>query len=363
VAALVGPEGNSIGFLRFALASLVIVHHAYVLNGRNPPLLAATGGQVDLGIIAVTGFFVLSGFLITRSAERTHPLRYVWHRMLRILPAFWVCLIVCAFVFGPIFWAGDHGRLDGYLSIAERPPAGYVIDNAALYIHQTTIDTVLDTNPYPHTIDGSLWTLSYEFVWYLIAGMAAVLGILRRPWAALVVVGALAIVSLTAGSNGFGSIPLLGYALISRFGVAFCIGILAWVWRDRIPLDDRFAAIAGVLLVASALTRTVPLVGVPALAYCLFWAARRLPLRRFDARVDLSYGLYIYAFPVQQLLAMLGSRRLPTLVDIAFVLAITSALALISAIAIEQPALRLKHWTPRLGRRIASDDPPLVMEP
>jgi peptidoglycan/LPS O-acetylase OafA/YrhL len=363
VAALLGPNGNSIGFLRFALAALVVVHHAYVLNGRTPPLGARFGNQLDLGIIAVTGFFVLSGFLISRSAERTHPVRYLWHRMLRILPGFWVCLIVCAVVFGPIFWAGGHGGLAGYMTIEERPPAGYVLENAALYINQTTIDTVLAGNPYPHTIDGSLWTLSYEFVWYLIAGVAAVLGVLRRRWVALIVIGALAIGSLTAGSTALGSIPLLGYGLVSRFGVAFCLGILAWVWRDRIPLDDRLAAIAGVLLVVSALTRTVPLIGVPALAYGLLWAAWRLPLRRFDARFDLSYGLYIYAFPVQQLLAMLGSRRLPTFVDIVLVLAITSVLALASAIVIEQPALRLKHWTPRLGRRIASDDPPLVMEP
>jgi peptidoglycan/LPS O-acetylase OafA/YrhL len=362
VEALLGPAGNSIAFLRFALAALVVLHHAFVLNGRAAPLEASTGGQADLGIIAVTGFFVLSGFLIARSATRTHPARYLWHRALRILPAFWVCLIVCAALFGPIFWLHEHGTFDGYLSIQDGSPVGFVLANAGLYIHQTTVDTVLDTNPYKHAINGSLWTLSYEATWYLITGVLAVIGILGRRWLALLVVGGLAVAALTSGSTPLGSVPLLGYGLISRFGPAFCLGILAYVWRHRIPLNDRLAIVAVILMIVSGLTRTVPLVGVPALAYALLWASWRLPLRHFDARFDLSYGLYIYAFPVQQLLAMLGSRRLPTLVDFVLVLAITSALAVVSAVVVEQPALRLNHWTPRLRREIVPDEPSLVSE-
>jgi peptidoglycan/LPS O-acetylase OafA/YrhL len=77
VDAILGPDGNSIGFLRYALAALVVLHHAFVLNGHPPPLTASSGQTIDLGILAVTGFFVLSGFLITRSAERTSPGRYL----------------------------------------------------------------------------------------------------------------------------------------------------------------------------------------------------------------------------------------------------------------------------------------------
>jgi len=122
--------------------------------------------------------------------------------------------------------------------------------------------------------------------------------------------------------------------------------------------------VGALMLLAGVMATSVPMgLGALPIAYLVLWLGAALPLQGMARRHDISYGMYIYAFPVQQLLAMLGSRRLPTPVDIALVLAITSVLAVVSAIAIEQPALRLKHWTPRLGRRFASDDPPLVTEP
>ncbi len=88
VADLLGPDGNAIGLLRFGLAVLVIVHHSRVLGGFGlDPVLRFARDQADLGVFAVAGFFVISGFLVTRSAERSSSLRYLWHRALRVLPA------------------------------------------------------------------------------------------------------------------------------------------------------------------------------------------------------------------------------------------------------------------------------------
>ena len=355
--AILGPGGNSIGFLRYGLAALVVVHHAFVLNGRPDPSTAWTKGQFDLGIVAVSGFFVLSGFLIARSADRTRPLRFLWHRLLRIMPAFWVCLIVSALLFAPMFWIVERGSLAGFGSIEQRPPLGYVVANAGLFINQTTIDSLLSANPYRSAVNGSLWTLSYEFVWYLITGALAIAGVLGRPRLAAAVIAVLIGLHFAGDGNPVSSVPVVGYGIASRFGPAFGLGILAYLWRARLPLDDRLALAAAVAIVVGVLTGSVPVVSVPALAYLLLWAAWRLPIRRFDSRWDLSYGLYIYAFPVQQGLALLGSPRLPILISAALALAIASGLALVSYVVVERPALRLKHWTPRFGRGVTTAEP------
>ena len=97
VADLIGPGGNAIGLLRLSLALLVVVHHTRVLGGfGSDPVLRFARGQADLGVFAVAGFFTISGFLVTRSAERSSTARYLWHRALRVFPAFWVCLLVIA---------------------------------------------------------------------------------------------------------------------------------------------------------------------------------------------------------------------------------------------------------------------------
>ena len=360
--AILGPGGNSIGFLRYVLAALVVVHHAFVLNGLPDPSTAWTKGQFDLGIVAVTGFFVLSGFLIARSADRTRPLRYLWHRLLRIMPAFWVCLIVSALVFAPTFWIVEHGSLAGFRSIEHRPPLGYVIANAGLFINQTAIDGMLSTNPYRSAINGSLWTLSYEFVWYLITGALAIAGVLGRPRLAVAVIAVLIGLHFAGDSNPLSSVPVVGYGIASRFGPAFGLGIRAYLWRAKVPRADRLAVVAAAAMVVGVVSRTVPFVSVPALAYLLLWAAWRLPVRQFDSRWDLSYGLYIYAFPVQQGLALLGSPQLPVPVSAALALAIASGLALISYVVVERPALRLKHWTPRFGRAVTTARPAFVGE-
>jgi peptidoglycan/LPS O-acetylase OafA/YrhL len=350
--ALLHRQGNSIGFLRFALAALVILHHSYVLSGHRDPLDRLTRGNLDLGNVAVSGFFVLSGFLITRSAERAPSVwRYLWHRVLRIFPGFWVCLVVCAAVIGPFFWLVERGSLGGYAGISDQAPLGYVVSNAGLSINQTRIDGLLAGLPYPSAMNGSLWTLSYEFSWYLIAGALAVVGLLRSRWLALVAVVLLIAPQSLPGGHPLAGLPLFGYGLISRYALAFSLGILAYVWRHRVPLDDRLAIIGAILFAVSLLTKTVPVVGVPAMAYLILWAAWRLPFRRFDVRWDLSYGVYIYAFPVQQGLALLGAAALPVAVLFPLALATTIPFAFASYVLVERPALRLKGWTPRIPGR------------
>ena len=342
VADLLGPGGNAIGLLRFALAALVVVHHTRVLGGfGSDPVLRFARGQADLGVFAVAGFFAISGFLVTRSAERSSTARYLWHRALRVFPAFWVCLVMIAFVFGPIFWIHDHGGLAGYTETTDASPQGYLASNVLLLIDQTRIDHLLANNPYPTAVNGSLWTLAYEFSWYLVVALVAVVGLLRRRAVVLGLIAFLVVSNLLA-VDPLHDIPVIGYAFTSRFALAFSLGMAAYLWRDRIPLDDRLAVIAAVAFVVTLRFGAFSTVGMAALSYGVLWAAWRLPFRTFGTRIDLSYGVYIYAFPTQQTIAMFGGHALGAPLFLAASFAGSVPLAFLSQVLVERPALRLK---------------------
>jgi peptidoglycan/LPS O-acetylase OafA/YrhL len=150
-------------------------------------------------------------------------------------------------------------------------------------------------------------------------------------------------------------ILLAGYTgLLLRYGdimvvqvltllVYFAFGASAYLVRDRIPMSLSFAALAAVALLATLTTRVFVPVAIPCIAYLTLFTAMRLPLRGFDRRLDLSYGLYIYAFPVQQLLALYGVGALGFAPYFLSALAIAGALAAASWFAIEKPSLSLKH--------------------
>ncbi len=361
VADLIGPGGNAIGLLRFSLALLVVVHHTRVLGGfGSDPVLRFARGQADLGVFAVAGFFTISGFLVTRSAERSSTARYLWHRALRVFPAFWVCLLVIALVFGPFFWFHVHGTFAGYAETTDDGPLGYVANNVLLLINQTRIDHLLAGNPYPSAVNGSLWTLAYEFSWYLVVAVVAALGLLRRR---ILIVGLIAflVVAYLLASDPLQGIPIVGYALSSRFGLAFSLGMAAYLWRERIPLDDRLAALAAVVFVVTLRFGLFSSLGMAALAYGMLWAAWRLPFRRFGTRIDLSYGVYIYAFPIQQTIALLGGHRLGAPLFLAVSLVGILPLAFLSQVLVERPALRFKDVLRR--DRVTKGDPNALVDP
>ena len=123
------------------------------------PVEMLTHGILNAGSLAVGGFFVLSGFLLARSGERTGPTRFLWHRVLRIYPAFWTCLIVTAFIVAPIMYAAQFGSLHGFLAMNDGPIA-YVYHNATLIITQQNIGQLMSSYPDAFALNGSLWTLA-----------------------------------------------------------------------------------------------------------------------------------------------------------------------------------------------------------
>jgi peptidoglycan/LPS O-acetylase OafA/YrhL len=328
----IAPKANAIGFLRLTFALFVVIGHVYPLGGLGTdPISLVSGRQEQLNSIGLWGFFVLSGYLIASSSERSGTiLRFMWHRVLRIFPGYWVCLTVTAFVFGSLMWTLEHGELSSFLSI---DPLSYVISNAALYIRQPGLPGLLVDQPLAYYLNGSLWTLLPEFVCYIVLGIAGFLGWLR-PRVALAVFVTLVVLAFFKSDQ--------------RTFTYFAAGVAAYMWRDRLNLaDGRLALIASGWLLASVVLGLYWWLGIVPLAYLVLFAAARLPFRDVGRKFDLSYGVYIYAFPTQQLLGLAGVPTLGVAPYFVATLSVVLPLALASWVLVESPALRLKGFHPK----------------
>ncbi len=350
---------NSLNFLRLVFAVIVIVSHAFIAGGFKP--LDDIHG-VASGTLAVFGFFAISGYLIARSADRNNAGRYLWQRFLRIFPAFWACLLMTAFVFGPIaWWSVPHscGSISCYLR-APSGPLDYIWRNFLLHMNQESISGTPTgkTHPLPWTSwNGSLWTLFYEFLCYLLILGLAVIGFLRVKSATLAVgIGAFILsVWCTAESKSLADFNVFHnwvWMNLLKFAVVFLAGTLIYLYRDHIPDSGWIAMTCGGLVLASLYLpdgKAVPgfdfaysTLFLPLLAYPVLWLGAHLPFRSIGAKNDYSYGVYIYAFPVQQLCAVWAFQRWGYIPYLALVILGTVPLAMGSWWAIERHALKLK---------------------
>jgi peptidoglycan/LPS O-acetylase OafA/YrhL len=334
-------RSNNIGFLRFLFAATVVWSHAFPLGGfGEDPLSRLNFNAPTTGLLAVGGFFVLSGFLITRSYETVCSVgRFIWHRFLRIFPAFWTCLVVTAFGLAPLAFAYQHGTLHHYFG--EIPaPWSYVASNFFLAIYQQRIGTLFAHVPSPFDTNLSLWTLSPEFLCYLCVAALGIVGIIRRARGAVGIIALLLFATYAALRWHYGNIYLIQ---VEALFVYFAFGAFAYLNRDRIPMAAGIALLCLATLLATLTTKGFAYVVIPCVAYLTLFAAMRLPVRSFDRRVDVSYGLYIYAFPVQQLLAMYGVTKFGFTPYFVCALGVALALAAASWFTIEKPSLSLKH--------------------
>ncbi len=356
------PRSNSLNLLRLVLAAMVVFSHSITLGGYGVEYVLH---WTTLGTLAVFCFFGISGYLIARSAEGHAFGRFVWHRALRILPAFWVCLVVVAFGFAWLGWLhSDHAC--GFSCFVQGPssPLRYVTHNAFLRTTQLTVAGTLRGVPFPYAWNGSTWTLFYEFICYLLVGVLGLVGALRAraavvtvaavAWALLVVVTA--VPSLNIQFNAFHHWELTN---ILRFVPVFLTGTIIYLYRERIP-DSGWIAVGSI--VAMLLTYLIPIGnGVPSttltrsdlfaalLAYPTLWLGAHLPGRSIGTRNDYSYGLYIYAFPVAQLLALWGVYKWGYAPYTALTFLAVAPLAAASWWLVEKRCLRLKDvagpWT------------------
>jgi peptidoglycan/LPS O-acetylase OafA/YrhL len=305
------PKSNSIGFLRFFLATLVVFSHSFLLaHSSSDPLGKWSIGDIDLGDVSVECFFALSGFLIAGSYFRTSDLwRYFWHRSLRIFPGFWACLVVIAFLIGPFVYLLKSGSIAGYFNTGSENPFAYVTANLFLFMRNRYITGLFTDNPYPSVVNDSLRTLSTEFVCYVAIIGLGILFSFKKSRA--IVLGLFCLCLLLYNRESFsgliGAAPSLNINF-PRLPLFFLGGVVFFLYQDRIILNSWLCAIATLLSLVGLKMGFYNFIGPLLLPYMLFWLAIHLPFKNFEKSVggDYSYGIYIYAYPIQQSLTSLG---------------------------------------------------------
>ena len=335
---------NNFNLIRAVAATAVLVSHAWPLSlgaGTPEPLLAIVGAS--LGTLAVYVFFAISGFLIAMSFARSNsPQVFLAARTLRLFPGLLVSLLLVAFVMGPLVTALPVAE---YLTDPALPL--FVLRNMALVSPAYELPGVFAGNPYP-AVEGSIWTLVHEVVCYMGVLVAGLLGAFRerhRMAICLSVYGAVWLAYLIAWHGLHPKVDAL-----HRLSLPFATGVLFFVLRDRLVLSGW--GVLAAWAVWGLARGTVPAAVGPALilalAYSTFWLAYvpRGPILAYNRLGDYSYGLYIYAFPLQGLMVWLFGPMGPGM-NIALALPATLACAIMSWHLVEAPALALRH---RLGR-------------
>jgi peptidoglycan/LPS O-acetylase OafA/YrhL len=347
---------NSLNFLRLVLAAVVLVSHAIALGGFG---IQNGINQSSFGQIAVYGFFGISGYLIAGSAMRNHAGRYLWQRFLRIFPAFWACLVVTALLIGVIGWVSRppvHCGLSCYFT-AKDGPYSYIYRDFLLRMNQNSIAGTPTGGGAPLAWNGSVWTLFYEFICYVILMVLAVVGLLRYRavtlWLTITLWTAIVVITLTPSLDSqFNLFENDTTMNLLKFAAVFMVGAVVFLYRDRIPDTGWLAGACAGLFLASLFLPTGGRISdiaftpsdllAPLVAYPLLWLGIHFPFQRIGSRNDYSYGVYIYGFPVSQLMLIWGVQRWGFVPYATMATLVTALLAVASWWAIEKHALKLK---------------------
>lgn len=337
LAGMLTPETNSFGVLRFLMASLVLVSHSYLYafgTSDAEPLQLALGRS--LGECAVQVFFILSGVMVAQSFDRSRSIvDFAVARALRIFPALIVCVLATAFVLGAIVTDLPLAR---YLTSTGLYT--YISKTLSLSTGAAPLPGVFETLPFAGYVNSSLWTLKYEVLCYVGLAALGLVGLFRPATRRIAVVGMALLVAtifLSSPKN------LEDYAFLDNFRyfvVFFGMGVLAYLVRDQLIVT---AWLLPPLLAFFLWARHTPVAELSAalfLGYAALWAAsfRWGPFRDLCNRYDTSFGIYIYAGPLQQTLLWAVPALTPApLTVLAF--AIVMPIALLSWVTVERPAL------------------------
>jgi len=336
---------NCFDFERFVFATAVIFSHSFPLltgNEKAEPMAWLTNGDLTFGAFALGGFFALSGYLVLHSWLKSKDVvDYLRKRLLRIYPGFVAACLVCVVVFGPLACTKlsvffEHLHLRRVLG-------------QSLILHEPVITGIPRDIPGANVFNGSLWTIKWEFCCYLLVPILSWIGLLGRR------VGVTILFACAAAAFGifcYGHVisversfeifrgPAYGWL---RCAAYFLAGMTFYLWRDKLPyrLSWFGLAIVGLFVFFRWVDLALMVLGPYLLFYCGY--AGNSLLQHWSRPGDFSYGLYLYAWPVQQLIVQWFGRHLTPYSFFAVSFCATALFAMFSWFVVERPFLRLKY--------------------
>lgn len=329
---------NNFTLIRFILASLVLYGHSFALakqySGIEDHIQILLGKHEWIGSVAVNAFFFISGLLIVRSyAIRKDLGQFMKARIFRIFPAFMVCITLGVWVVGSIF--------------TTLPLKDYVLEKGTwdYYIHSLLLWDLRFFLPglfeglRNHSINGSIWTLPAELRCYVIVGACGLLGILNRTWRTNLILFVLVIL----GFWNFKMIPMVSDNPDNlRPAAYFVMGALCFANARLIPIHPLAIIPLAVAYGVFFNTKAHPYLMCLLICYGLLVASYKLPYVDLDKCGDFSYGIYLYAFPVQQVFAA-SFPKWNAYQNFAASFPTALAFAILSWFLVEKRALALTH--------------------
>jgi len=337
----VGPGFDT---LRLFAATLVLLSHAFSLTDSTEPVSRFSNGQTAAGPLGVAVFFVISGFLISASFDRSHGIsEFVAKRALRIMPGLVCVVLLTACVFGPLL-----SSLGGESYFRHPELHRYFLN--IVFKSENTLPGEFLANPHQE-VNGSLWTLKYEVLCYCAIAMLLSLKLTEhlniRILMVLAVAGALAqqlyvLDRIEHVEDGVYRVLLTNVGNMIVLFSYFAVGAAIYLGRDRLPLNIGLAVgVAAITIVGSALGVLNMLLPFAVGYLVIVFGLMKLRFAAKVTRGDYSYGLYVWAFPVQQTIIQLLPDYAFWWVNIALALPVTFLFAAASWHCIERPALTL----------------------
>ncbi|QKJ30984.1 acyltransferase [Mucilaginibacter mali] len=351
-------RNNNFDLLRFLLATLVIFSHCYVIYYGKlfdiEPGMILTRNQTDLGGIAVDFFFIISGFLILQSYLYSGGIfKYLKKRFLRIYPGYFVAFVLSILLFGPLGTLPDH-------SMASLKHYFVTIDKKLLLLNIFTLQKPVGGQcftwlPLKAQLNESLWTIEYEFICYLLLPLLLFRWLIGKKWpivASFIVIYVAVILqhffpsAVTEKHFPVALLYVVDPVLIPRLMVYFLAGACFYLYKEKIRRVDSIALIAFVITVIScvwikAIDLVLPFTGTYLVFYLAFHP--RIKFHSFAKKGDLSYGMYLYAWPVQQLLTYFLYKHLSPVRLFVLAVPLTYLLAWLSWHCVEKVFLQFKN--------------------
>lgn len=297
-------KSTNLQFMKFIAASMVIFSHAYpIVNGsmEEEPLYRLTKGQISMGGFAVSIFFLSAGYFIAASMERKKSaLAFFKARCSRIFPLLWL-VVLCSIMGGSLLTTYE------FAAYWKQPQTFlYLLNGILLPVHN--LPGVFEQVPYLPTVNGALWTLPVEFFCYIVCFLCYKWGILRKKYYFICAIPASALAIII----GLLEKPYPFLMQVYRPCFLFLIGMGYWVYRDTIAVRTAFvfplSALLAVCFVLGIANWGMFLV-FPYLCMSLWFG--KVQIAKQVARIgDISYGMYLCGFPVQQVLVLHYGKQL-----------------------------------------------------
>jgi peptidoglycan/LPS O-acetylase OafA/YrhL len=328
---------NNFDLLRLIAASFVLLSHSFNVYGKHDlSLISSIEGyeNISFGVFGVSIFFAISGFLVTKSRTLTPKgEQFMIKRLLRLYPAIYLNMVIVYFFIVPITIATPVFE---YFSMAFKNIP--LLLASGVFFESPSLTGIFEANHTSSVVNMSLWTLFYELACYLIILLCGSVFNIKRN---------IPLVTIAFAAYFCNSIlfPRSNLDLAAVYCCTFLLGSCFFLYKEYIPLKAVVALLCAICLMVLFIANIyfIPLYLLSVTYLSLYVALRLRYFGNFAKYGDLSYGIYIYAWPVQQTVAIsfaFSSALFPVYMVVSLLIVII--FAFFSWHVIERPAIMLK---------------------